>query len=491
MPPRGKHNTPFHNPILCHDANPHPTSYIRLRPPYTANCYGKPGSKKIIPLHYILLAKHAGVRYTTDMRTKTFSTISAILAALLLASPARADWDNLWEDAQNIGKQAQELGTRAWDATKKEWHKLAANYKLLQAFGDAVSEESALVGRFYDLKHPIDGKAAPLRRQQVVDLIHEFNNKKWDQDIFRAYYSPSVKLYAPYFYLPRCKAAYGPEAFQCNDNPESGAPKVEPTAWVVVYRGVVTAPQSGTFRFVGMGDDTLLVRFDNKLVLESGWSIPTRKYFDQGTHRSYQHEITQKAPSPNSKHQREITTKTKGRALYQYDSTPHWNRNLGGIPSGVPFSVKKGEKYPIEILVSEIPGTEFGFCLLLEEIDDPKKPPYGTFDAEHSPIHHLFRTNNTLPDPEKIHQALTADGKNYSINNSTEGPPFLEDSLIWEADFQAAEKRGLFDRLFGKLSGADKDTAMGASHREDDSEQAQPDNKQQKDDNPLDAWRLW
>ena len=433
------------------------------------------------------------------MSTKSFSIALALLATFAAATPAHAGWDNLWEDAQNLGKQAQDLGERAWDATKKEWDKLAANYKLLLAFGDSVSEESALVGRFYDLKRPIDGKAAPLHRQAVVDLFHEFNNKKWDQSIFQAYYSPNVKLYAPYFYLPRCKASYGPEAFQCNDNPNSDAPKVDPTAWVVIYRGVVTAPQSGTFRFVGMGDDTLLVRFDNKLVLESGWSIPTRKYFDQGTHRSYQSEISQKAPSPNSRHQREITPKTKGRALYQYETTPHWNRSLGGIPSGVPFTVKKGEKYPIEILVSEIPGNEFGFCLLLEEIDNPKNPPYGTFDSKHSPVHHLFRTAKSLPAPEKIREALTANGKNYTINDCKEGPPFLENSLIWEADFEAAEKRGLFDRIFGKISGKDKDTAMGSSHREDDEDTPDSDKKKDKkkdkkdkdDDNLLESLRLW
>ncbi|MBQ7024187.1 MAG: hypothetical protein IJN29_11425 [Akkermansia sp.] len=425
------------------------------------------------------------------MNTKHFTIATVLLGTMLMVPSARADWDNLWEDAQELGKKAQDIGTQAWEATKKQWDKLAENYKLLLAFGEDVSEESALIGSFYDLKHPIDGKASPLHRQQVVDLFHKFNNKKWDQDIFKAYYSPKVKLYAPYFYLPRCKAAYGPEAFQCNENLSQGTPKVDPTAWVVVYRGVVTAPQSGSFRFVGMGDDTLLVRFDNKLVLESGWSIPTRKYFDQGTHHSYQKEITQEAPSNNSRHQREITPKTKGRAIYQYDSTPHWNKNLGGIPSGVPFTVKKGEKYPIEILVSEIPGTEFGFCLLVEEIDDPKNPPYGIIDKSESPTLHLFRTSDSLPDPEKIRAALTANGKDYTINNGNEGPPFLKDSLIWKADFQAAQKRGLFSRVFGKITGSDKNTAMGTSHREDESEQDPPTKEQQNDAPLLDGWRLW
>ena len=49
-----------------------------------------------------------------------------------------------------------------------------------------------------------------------------------------------------------------------------------------------------------------------------------------------------------------------------------------------------------------------------------------------------------------------------------EGPPFRKDSLIWEVDFAEAEKRGLFDRLFGKITGSDKDTAMGTSTEDDE-----------------------
>lgn len=441
------------------------------------------------------------------------ASINILLAAVLAtatAPSAQAGWDNLLEDAKQLGQRAGKITKQAWEKAKEQWEKLELNYTLLQAFGDAVDEESALIGRFYDLKRPIDDKAKPLTGQGVVDIFHEFNKKKWDQDIFNAYYSPKVKLYAPYFYLPRCKASYGPEAFQCNANADKGEPIVEPTAWVVIYRGVVTAPQSGSFRFVGMGDDTLMVRFNNKLVLESGWTIPTRRGFEVGTHADYQQEITRKITNHNAAHQKEITPKTKGRAIYQYENTPHWNNRLGGLPSGVPFTVKKGEKYPIEILVSEVPGSEFGFCLLLEELDDPKNPPHGIIKKDDAPMLHLFRTSKVLPEPEKIKQALKSGGRDYSINDCREGPPFFEDSLIWKADFEEGEKRGLFSRIFGKLTGSDKDTAMGTSRKDNDekdddeeSDKEDDDDKEggkkdsdkkdkgDKEENILDTWRLW
>ena len=124
--------------------------------------------------------------------------------------------------------------------------------------------------------------------------------------------------------------------------------------------------------------------------------------------------------------------------------------------------MKQGEKYPIEILVSEIPGSEFGFCLLVEELKSPARAPYGIIPADQSPVLHLFRTADTLPDPRRMKRALTNTDEDYSINDCEEGPPFREDSLIWQVDFDEADKRGLFDRIFGD------DTAMGSRHERDD-----------------------
>ena len=119
---------------------------------------------------------------------------------------------------------------------------------------------------------------------------------------------------------------------------------------------------------------------------------------------------------------------------------------------------------------------------------------------------HLFRTSKVLPEPEKIKQALKSGGRDYSINDCREGPPFFEDSLIWKADFEEGEKRGLFSRIFGKLTGSDKDTAMGTSRKDDDAENddeerddAKEDGKKDgdkkdkgdKEESILDTWRLW
>ena len=305
----------------------------------------------------------------------------------------------------------------------------------------AADENSTLTGRFYDLKQPLDeSKAKPLHRGQVTNFFKNFMDSDWDPEMLEQYYSPKVELAASYLYLPRCKASYAPKAFRCNEGEQER--KVEPHAWVVVYRGQVTAPKSGHFRFVGMGDDTIVVRFDKKVVLESGWSINSTGDMDKGTRRDYQDFIS----SPKG-----------GCALYQYEETPHWNRCLGGIQTGTKFHVKEGETYPIEILISEIPGVEFGYCLLIEELETGKAPT-GKYKVGEAPTVAIFRTNEMLPDLKEIEEELKKDGENYAVGARLEVPPFLEDSPIWKVESDGP-RRNIVERAAASVS--DEDTAMG------------------------------
>jgi hypothetical protein len=344
-------------------------------------------------------------------------------------------WGELTDRAGKAMKQFAKDG-KGFDIMQKSTKKVKRRYEKLTA-----DEDSALIGHFYDLKQPIDAKARPLRRHEVVHFIKKYMESGWDSRLLKQYYSPDVELAAPYFYLPRCKASYAPEAFECNRGEQKK--QVAPQDWLVVYTGEVTAPESGTYRFVGMGDDTIVVRFNKTVVLESGWSIPSRNNMTLGTNRNYQQEIT----SPAS-----------GRVLYQYKETPHWNRNLGGIASGRTFSVEAGKRYPIQILISEIPGNEFGYCLLIEKMGD-KTPTCGIIAPGQAPTLNLFRTNDTTPDLEEIAEGLRRDDQDYSVGRTLEAPPFAEDSPIWIArSGKDTTKRSIMERV---TADAAEDTAMG------------------------------
>lgn len=371
----------------------------------------------------------------------------------------KSDWDKLTEKAdQDLKEGETDQGNKdnfSWDQLKdradgamKKFAEDGKGFDIMRKVKRKVEkltsdEDSALTGRFYDLKQPLDKKAQPLYRGQVSQFIKNFMDSDWDREMLEQYYSPKVELAAPYFYLPRCKASYAPLAFNCNSGQQERT--VEPHAWVVIYSGQVKAPESGYFRFVGMGDDTIVVRFNEEVVLEAGWSINSTGDMDMGTRKKYQDYIS----SPKG-----------GCALYQYKETPHWNERLGGIPTGKPFKVEEGKYYPIEILISEIPGVEFGYCLLIEKLESAEAPT-GKYKVGEAPTVAIFRTNETLPDLKEIEETLKRDGHDYAVGKPLQGPPFLEDdSPIWKVKPTGRRKRTIVERVVSTTV-SDEDTAMG------------------------------
>lgn len=276
---------------------------------------------------------------------------------------------------------------------------------------------SALEGTFYDFKLTKSGAATGITEKtspKTQEVLAAFL-KNWSAGTFSKYYSSKQKLYASNFLLPSCKASYAPVAFKCQD-------KCKPSAWAVVYRGKVKAPKTGWFRFVGTGDDVLAVRFGSSgTVLEAGWCIPSM-YEEIGGNAG---NVGAVAPAHGKAyHQKIAEGKDPKHRKYEFIKVPglnKWNNELGGLTAGEPFKVEEGKDYPIQILISEVPGGAFGFCLLIEELDSKGKPTgKNQFD--------LFRTNFSLPDAAEIQSLLGG----HSMGN-LEMPPYNKDSLIWTA----------------------------------------------------------
>ena len=102
------------------------------------------------------------------MKKPVCTACTALLFSLLSATPACADWGNLWEetkkleqDARKLGQQTRDFGVQAWQEAQRGWESLDINGSLQAAFGSDVNEQSALVGRFYDLKQPVSGHNVP------------------------------------------------------------------------------------------------------------------------------------------------------------------------------------------------------------------------------------------------------------------------------------------------------------------------------------------
>lgn len=210
-------------------------------------------------------------------------------------------------------------------------------------FGYDPLKAPGLTGFFYDMKQDPAGHGTAYKddvRAFVDEVLRKHlktrSTAEWDARFFKA---PNP-LAVSQIFIPHRSANAAPEAFGVAD-------RVSPSRWVALYRGVVTAPKTGRFRFWGLGDDALVVTLNNKTVLDAGWTMVTEK------------------GSPNT---------GVGTVLGQTET----KKGRPGAPfrAGPWISVDKGRAYPIEILLSEIPGGSFGAWLMMEEAD-PNRPGKG------------------------------------------------------------------------------------------------------------------
>ena len=268
-------------------------------------------------------------------------------------------------------------------------------------FGMIDPNANALEGTFYDLKQTKNRQSTDMTNEGIKEVISEFVTKGWKDRTLSKYYKAGRTLYQTRLAIPMMKAELAPAAFDCEK-------EVQPSRWVVVYRGVVTPPKTGRYRFVGAGDDVLVVRFNGKHVFDHGYAsgtmgahISSNKGFFHGT----QDNDTLK------KLARRVYPMDLPVKYYEYDTTKRWNQDIGGLAVGAEFEAVAGRSYPIDILISEIPGGLFCAALLIEEVGATYKK-----DSTGAPILPLFRLDSGLPAPTKADNA----------------PPFDPEGPIWK-----------------------------------------------------------
>ncbi len=257
-------------------------------------------------------------------------------------------------------------------------------------FGGLSLDPRALVGSFYDLKQTSNRKPTGLSDAQVQSTINDFVNRGWRESSLKKFFKAPRKLYQSKLYIPMMEANAAPAAFEVSK-------EVEPSRWVVVYRGVVTPPVSGKYRFVGAGDDILVVRFNGTNVFDHGYYSGTLPMPISGNIAAL------KGEADNSQIKRQLRRDypmDKPLKTYTYDSTKNYNDNIGGLAVGPEFQATAGREYPIEILLSELPGGKFGADLLIEQVGTQYQKA-----ATGSPILPLFRLDNSVPEETKADNA--------------------------------------------------------------------------------------
>ncbi|MDR0532906.1 MAG: hypothetical protein LBH01_03035 [Verrucomicrobiales bacterium] len=205
-------------------------------------------------------------------------------------------------------------------------------------FGSSDVTSGALIGSMYDLKQTTDRKPTEFTPDTANDayqqFIQKFIDSGWNQNLLNRFYKVEKPLGNYQLFIPTMTADAAPAAFKAEQY-------VKPKRWIIIYHGSFVAPEDGSFRFVGMCDDILVVRLNNNTVMDGSLFTAAKN-------------------APRTK----LGLAYPGAgALYQM---------LGGSW----FQLSEGQTYAIDILIGERPGGYFNAFLLIQKqgVNYPPQP---------------------------------------------------------------------------------------------------------------------
>lgn len=238
------------------------------------------------------------------------------------------------------------------------------------SFGARGGSEKILQAKFYDLKQTGAGQPSkPLSDPEFFETVKQFvGANNWDPSFLSKYYCAPAPLSSPRLYVPMDGSAEGPKAFGVEG-------KAAPFYWLVHYKGKFRALKDGVFRFVGCGDNVLVVRLDQKNVL------------DGSGHAGFHLDASYNSNPPE---------------LLGPACSAGWQ-----LKAGQWFQAKKGQGFDIEIAIGDAGGGAFsaylfyeekgavypgrpdgaGFAYPLFELDGSAMPPVSKPSPYNPPIH--------------------------------------------------------------------------------------------------------
>ena len=129
---------------------------------------------------------------------------------------------------------------------------------------DRPSSGASLVGILYDLKLNQARERMPMGNETYGKIVDEFISTDWDESVLNRYFRAPLPLYTTQIFIPLIDANSAPKAFRV-------AEIVKPQHWLVHYKGQVSAPESGEWRFWGYGEEICAVAINGKNILVANW----------------------------------------------------------------------------------------------------------------------------------------------------------------------------------------------------------------------------
>jgi hypothetical protein len=132
------------------------------------------------------------------------------------------------------------------------------------SFGTSTKTgEAALIGILYDIKQTQQRERTKETERTYRDVLVEFFKSDWDEAVLNRYFRVTRPVYTTQIAIPHMSANQAPKAFGVDH-------VVEPRMWAVHYKGQVSPPEDGVYRFSGAADDIMAVRVGGRLILVTG-----------------------------------------------------------------------------------------------------------------------------------------------------------------------------------------------------------------------------
>jgi len=269
--------------------------------------------------------------YQVNIQQRNQSTPPPRPPAIVVNNPSELDIPTLDIDVNVDSSSVYGRGGGGFGGGLSGVRAMAVDFKLTD-FGYTGKTEGTLEATLIDLKRDRSGDPHNVNRKQV---IREFTDGSWNLGSFtRKFYTAENKLYGSYWMIPNGPASKAPESFGV-------ANEIEPSGIVAYYEGTYSPPEDMQMRFCGMADDVLIVRLNNRIVLDASWE-------------------------PG----------------YSYEQLDDSGPNLPGVPKSIRYgdwiTLRRGEVYDLKILLSEIPGGMFACYLYYQEKGDEKFRVFST-----------------------------------------------------------------------------------------------------------------
>ncbi len=211
---------------------------------------------------------------------------------------------------------------------------------------------AGLIGNLYDLKQTMDGQPtdmaenevesggredstdpnyqnSPQTKAQIAFLSHFVTD--WNMGDLDTYYKSDQSLSLAQLAIPEHPSNEATVDFHVAD-------KVRARRWIAVYSAKILPPEAGTYRFIGFGDDFLVVNIDGKNVLDASYPI--------------------ERVDPSADTSENVGQAWAGQSLV----CGQWFQMQAGIAS------------TIQILIGEGPGGASGFVLMIQPQGDGSSP---------------------------------------------------------------------------------------------------------------------